>query len=66
MAPASGGPGGDLRWRSSLRLEPATTQTAKCIAIRPRESHPRFAGKEKKLYFRKIVAKTKILRNEKI
>ena len=27
---------------------------------------PRFAGKEKKLYFRKIVAKTKILRNEKI
>ena len=23
MAPASGGPGGDLRWRSSLRLTPA-------------------------------------------
>ena len=23
MTPASGGPGGDLRWRSSLRLSPA-------------------------------------------
>ena len=51
MAPASGGPGGDLRWRSSLRLEPATTQTAKCTEqAAARENHILDLQERKKNY----------------
>lgn len=66
--PPKNGPssaGKDERQRTFRRPHwTAAVSIHKCR--RPRESHPRFAGKEKKLYFRKIVAKTKILRNEKI